>query len=282
MNSTHYDTTSYLFLLLFAWSSCCYFSSCGPYLYAPTDSNLLELKDKGDIKAGASLGAGFGLVGNRRTDINAQIAYSPIKNLGIQASGSLWGERVVSEQESFRGPSSLMGDLAIGFYQTLNKKTAGFQKGNTLVWRNYVGLGGGDLNHSRAEGNGYKVNYHKYFIQSQLSWNVKDKFSVSFFVQPTWLDYQSATVFGGPSYNILLDIEGLKNNSRLYHFESGFRLQGGGPKAQLYWSCQFSSLSVPRPSSFIEIFSPNLLTTSRFGVVFSLDKIFFKKKSKAG
>ncbi len=273
--------TCYLPLVLLLSLSC--LSSCGHYFYAPSENGLLNIQEGGDLKIGGSISGGSQEEEGRRRSLSGQLAYSPIKGIGIQAGATLWRDQGAFVEDNFwaGATDSDFGDIALGNYWLLNKNHPTAENGLKFIWDNYVGFGSGNIQHRQEPDAGYELDLHKYFFQTHISVSMNDRISFGIFFRPTWINYRQASVYGSLSSNIVDDIEYLKTIPFPLFMETGFNIQGGWERVQFSFSSRIQTNqanSGQMNNNFRQI--PVVPLTANLGIVLDVDDFFTKKKDK--
>ncbi len=187
-------------------------------MYAPNETLNLELTERGDWKVLAATG-----VINRNTwHLNTQMAFSPIKNIGI---GVDYFKIIPHQSLSASKPASInanMTEFYLGTYYRLNSKDAKLQylKGIHL----YGGYGQGNIS-SENDSISSEFSYQRYFVQ--LGFNQQyERLKLGINAKIGTLDFKEGKVFG-PLDNIAftaLDAVQRNNNYGFIEFNASIEL----------------------------------------------------------
>lgn len=183
-----------------------------PY-YIPNESNSLILAQKNEIKVAVST-----VNLNQRIDdpagklVNAQIAYSPIKHLGIYANHLRWNR--TAETNGFDwGNNYSYDNLALGGYylfqsEIMKKRNADF--GNFpigILFDFYMGYGKGKVDNIYPESDEAHYNFTQPYGQMGIHWQDKN-------IGLSWVFQIGRINFADGLYTV--NQSGLQNGFRAY------------------------------------------------------------------
>ena len=160
--------------LLFILQSC---SSSRSIYYAPEESNMLKLAQENDIKAAVSTSQNI----DDFSQINAQIAYSPIKHLGIfgnflnwNNSGSFYNSQA---NQRFDGKNNYkIGSAAIGGYYLLQTEGQKMRDDTVaslpigFLFDVYTGIGRGRVKNEFSPTSDSFLKFNKTYSQIGIHW----------------------------------------------------------------------------------------------------------------
>ena len=276
---------------LYLFVSILFFSSCGSashHFYATDEGNLLALREEKDLKVSAGYTPHINsLPGN---NINAQVGYSPFKNLGIHGSyfrirNSFTGAEDIDKnvyQYNFSG--------AIGGYYFMPAKAkevfddeegglTSFESptdGKGLLFDAYIGFSQGAVNNFYfGETGKIELDFQKVYVQGGFHIFL-DKVGASFTLRGAQLNYlDSSTATGKLSASQLRKVEIIEENNPFFFLESALKISVGKPAAPIR-----GYLTLAGVYDFGDVFLEVQPSTMQFGVTADVDYFFSKKKSK--
>ncbi len=271
-------------LVLFATlTSVLLMSSCNRYFYAPTDALMMGLQEKGDVKVSGGYDQSTIDVFDssvRRRNLNFQLAVSPIKNIGVQGNYTSFRDSPRNKLSTTEELSEAdFTEFAAGYYWIINEGSSSFEKGNQLVWENYLGTGWGQIRYQRNTLGSSELNLNKFFLQSYFYYQYQKNFSIGIAFRPTWVSYQDATITGSYPTDDILDLQSLEALTPIFFFETGFRLQGGWDEVKFFVSSVFSNSSISA-QDFIDSNFSHINSVASIGIIIEPDEIFRKAKNK--
>jgi len=226
-------------------------SSCNTAFQAHQDM-VLTLSERGDIKATGSINKTKEV--DESVSFNGQIAYSPIKHLGLSAKYFSYSELLEDNFDPFVSNTSKtvnggFTEFAIGGYINPEIITLGDdmdQKLGVLMPMKftadlYIGGGRGDMNVRYASSAHEYVRYNRLFghIGLHFQWKI---IKLSYAFKLISLDYKEINLTGDGSdenYNAALK---LKEKNPFFYRSSSLRMQMGPRHAQVYVEMNFNSL----------------------------------------
>ncbi len=263
--------------------ACLSLSSCSrSYFYAPSDGYVVGLDEAGDLKVSGGIGR---LAKNRsfwkRRSFSYQVAYSPIKNWGIQ--GSLTQVMDDSWTLSKASPSSAqIGEFVVGHYTLKRKDKEKALKEFEVYTRfeNYIGLGWGKVNFQLNSSNFSEIYYQKFIFQTGFSIVFHPYFEINLALRPTYVKYDRAEVIGSLDVFQQQDIDRLKGNDAYFFPETSLRLQSGNEKFRVFISTSNLLIDYKKYRDLFHSNDPLLQAPLSAGLSFDLNKLFRKNKNK--
>ncbi len=256
-----------------------FFTSCTHTYYAPSEPLSLDLTEQHDLQASV----GYGKI-NGNDHINLQLAYSPIKNIGI----GLTHFQVFPEKTPDRKYNEAHGyltEIYLGAYSYNGTPIYAENKtemGDGLSVSGYLGYGQGFVKNyyeervfftSTIEEGTLSFDFRKYFVQAGLSWRRKI-IKMGFLAKVGALDYRKGVQQGAILDGPLLDFDRLALGDPYRFIELTYNFEIGMRQARLYTNFTLSDVNMI-PKSLYES------TLFRMGLVFDIDDIFRKRPSQA-
>ncbi len=255
-------------------------SSCAtPYFYAPTASQAIGLEEKGDVKlsiGGARIAKNIGFNNyfiKARRFYNGQVAFSPLKHLGLQASYNQYTDTPNTADGDFQ--NTRIREFAAGHYTTLKKKgnaekKAGFQIG----LENYLGYGDGKITFQRT---GFEsvTTFQKYFLQSSINLRLKKRVLFGISIRPTHIRFNQGQLTVPTLPPFTDNFARLENQSNFTVVDMGLRVQYGFRHSKIF----LSSNHIIRPRGSRDVFlshSHFIRANFNFGLIVELDEFFRK------
>ncbi len=274
---------------LYLFVSVLFFSSCGSashHFYATDEGNLLALREEKDLKVSAGYTPHINsLPGN---NLNAQVGYSPFKNLGIHGSyfrirNSFTGAEDIDKnvyQYNFSG--------AIGGYYFIPAKAKEVfdgeeltsykspPEGKGLLFDAYLGFSQGSVNNFYfGETGKIELDFQKVYVQGGFHIFL-DKVGASFTLRGAQLSYlDSSTATGKLTASQLRKVEIIEENNPFFFLESALKISVGKPASPIR-----GYLTLAGVYDFGDVFLEVQPSTMQFGVTADIDYFFSKKKSK--
>ena len=210
---------------------CC---SCNHRYYAPNDSYLMSLSEKGDIKASVSTGnASITNNNTKRNSISVQAGYSPFKHLGVQGSYFKLSEKDTQAEDFSGSGNGQIGEFAVGGYTTGNKNNP---DNFYWVYDLYTGMGWGEVNNFYKPGGQSNLSFRKYFIQAGVHFWIKKNIVTSFGLQLTQLDFNKTTIIANIPDRQLRQLDFIIDNDPFILWSPSLRLQVGVDKFKFFLS----------------------------------------------
>lgn len=240
------------FFTLMIFQSCT--KSNNLYHYAPIDGNGLKLERKKELKL-----SGGGSADLIDVNLNAQLAYSPFKNIGIQTG------QFYFKSSSHRKFSQLnIKKIAIGSYHHKILKDSTYQVKyfsqrfipHSLLFELYAGTSFGKLKNrsstafSSAEITSSLIHFRKYFIRGSYHQQYK-RIGMSFTTKFGLLDYFKGNLDVGPGVTPLPQhYLTIADKDKESFWESSFKFSFGKKNLKI-----FSGLTMLRLGGETNIFS---------------------------
>lgn len=254
-----------LILWVFLFNGCTY-----NYYYAPNAQNNLRLTKPNEVKAETGIFRSAGTNG-----FVVQSAYSPFKNIGIQAN------YYKSASSSNNGLKMQEGNIAIGTYFLQKQKKAKENKIKYLfepgfLFDAYAGMGIGQNKNSISDLfnpliTRTKFGYHKYYIQLGAHFQTYGAFAIGYTFRLFYLDYKKALASGEIIETFVEDLDILKANDPFFLRENSFKINIGSNKINYYLSANF----LARVNLSKRLFFNSSLQT---GIEFSITELFSKQQ----
>ncbi len=268
---------SFFVLVVLSLTSC----SSPSYLYAPTDGYLVGLDQAGDVK----VSGGFGrLIENRtrskRRSLSYQLAFSPLKNVGIQ--GSL--TRLTDDSWQFNEAAPSYADireLVVGHYSLHGKKKEAQGFTTYARWENYVGMGWGKIHYQRNDFNFSEINFRKFIFQTGISAVLHPYFEVNIALRPTYVQFDQVMVIGSLNEAQREVLDRLARNDSFFFPETSLRLQGGSEQLRVFISTTRLLIRNNRYRALFCTNDPFIRTNYSMGVTLELNSLFRKRKNKS-
>ncbi len=255
-------------------------NSCAtPYFYAPTDSQLAGLEEKGDIKLSIGAARIVKTVGRNNYFIKArryysgQVAFSPLNHLGLQASYNQYTDTPNTSDGDFQ--NTTIREFAAGYYTTLNKKGNSENKARFRTGlESYFGIGDGTITFQRT---GFEsvTTFQKYFIQSYINFRLKKRFLFGMSVRPTHIRFDQGQLTGPIPWAFMDNFNRLEDQANFTVLDVGFRVQFGTRHSKAF----LSTNQIIRPRGSRDVFlnhSHFIRANFNFGLIVELDEFFRK------
>lgn len=284
-------TKLYLFIFLLPL----FLNSCSRYHYSPDDGNMLAVRSENDIHLSA--GWNSGRFKDSSNHFNFQVAYSPIKHLGI--TNSFFYKRDYLRNDNTGSGEGHIWNGAIGGYYELEK--FGFPRLNTPwgalgrprrslprviederyfmrqgnLFEFYLGHSFGVSHNYYSNGRGFAdVNFRKTYGQFGWHW-FNDLGGLSYTFKFGQLNFVEASSFGPLTASDLDRLKVLENKSRFFVRESTVRFHFGVRHARCFFN-----ITVLKGHSDLDLLG---VDNSNFGmgVIIEIDE-FFRGKSRRG
>jgi len=248
--------TKYLLLILtivLLFSACNQSYHIPQHYYTPHESNALKLRQKNDLVASGSIGTNaysynsenpltFQEIENNVDHLigSFQVAYSPIKHLGVFGSHTRWRVRDGNESSKIFHKNHLTSAGMGTYYATkflqrpLDKILPGRKKNHDkIVLDLYGGYSIGNLqnNYFNDIGND-EYNFHKLYYQYGIHWEV-GTFGLSYVQKRGIATYPSGVTFGSTSLIEPL-IPNIMDNNQTNFTENTFQLDIKNEKVGIY------------------------------------------------
>lgn len=278
----------YLIILLVILQSCAY--TPRNVLYVPEEHNALKVAQKNDIKAAFSTSNFTGEEFKRISHLNAQIAYSPIKHLGVFGNFLNWNSTVSSFIDpSFEISSDYkLGSGAVGgyyLYQTDKQKL----RSDSIIslpigflFDAYLGIGRGSVENIFSPTSNFSLKMNKPYAQLGIHW--QDEFVGISLVHRFGQIQFTEGVFNGNNNQGLSYYQQIEENPKQKFRETSFKLFMGTKEIRGYIS--FTNVNLTPRELITNGFTysqplPHADNITNIGVVLSIDEIYnFLKKNK--
>lgn len=248
--------------------------SCTSGFYIPSDGHTLQINEKNDLKASASLSS---IDGSRM--YSGQLGYSPIKNVAIVANAfKLQEDQSALNQRPQSNASSLLeGAIGTYFFKNFNTPIEGeplLKDG--ILFDFYTGLGIGSNRVFYNTGGDVDLDYRKFYMQAGIAFQEqssgKSFFSIGYNVKLSHLDYRKGLVLGDIGTVGIQAVSLIENNEPFNLVEYTLSLQGGFTKIQVF--ANYTRMQQLGKDQF-----PYTRSTFRSGIIFNIDEMLFKKKN---
>jgi len=251
---------------VFLFNGCTY-----NYYYAPNAQNNLRLTKPNEVKGD------FGIFRSAGTNgIIVHSAYSPVKNLGIQAN------YYRSSSNLDAGLKMQEGNLAIGTYYLHkfdpreNKTKHLFEPG--FLFDLYAGIGIGQNKNGISElfnnlTTRTRFNYHKYYMQAGIHLQTFGAITIGYTFRLFYLDYKNALASGEILDAFIDDLNLLKANDPFLLRENSIKFSVGSNKINYYLAANILSRRILNRDLFYH-------SSIQTGMEFSISELFARKKMK--
>ncbi len=252
-------------------------NSCNHYYYVPNEGTLLTLDEKKDLQASIGLGSFLGSGGS----LSTQVAYSPIKHLGLQSS--YFRARASGYNEDGDGKASGIGyiaNLAAGSYyffplkkdeeESSNELEAKAAQGGLLI-DFYTGFESGEVSNNYSKQGRSQLHFNKVFIQGGLHWQ-GSIIGFDLVIKMGNLDFKNGSLNGAVGDNDLTELQEVELNDPYDFIESSWRLHIKRNYMKFFFTQTFLNSSKLQYVKFSD-------RSSHIGLIFDINNFFKKRRN---